>query len=204
MNPREARARELYALLGELPDRDRPISCETMAEEEHPAYRLEKLMLDLNGVERVPAYFVKPKVPSTVEGPKSPAPWPAMLYHHAHGGDYPLGKDELIRGRTHLQKPPYAEELARRGVCSLCIDTWCFGERSGRTESETFKEMLWRGRVLWGMMMYDSIRSLDYLVSRADVDAGRIGISASRWAARWPGGPPRSTSASARAWTSAA
>ena len=90
MNSRTARAKELYALLGDLPDRDRPISCETMAEEEHPAYRLEKLMLDLNGIERVPAYFVKPK---------SPAPWPAMLYNHAHGGDYPLGKDELLRGR---------------------------------------------------------------------------------------------------------
>jgi pimeloyl-ACP methyl ester carboxylesterase len=166
MNTRVARAKELYALLGDLPGRRRPISCKTISEEEHPAYRLEKLMLDLNGIERVPAYFVRPK---------SPAPWPAMLYHHAHGGNYPLGKDELTQGRSHLQQPPYAEELARRGVCSLCIDTWCFGERSGRTESETFKEMLWRGRVLWGMMMYDSIRSLDYLVSRADVDAGRIG-----------------------------
>jgi hypothetical protein len=166
MNRRKVRAGELYALLGDLPDRDRPISSETMAEEEHPAFRLEKLMLDLNGIERVPAYFVKPK---------SPAPWPAMLYNHAHGGDYALGKDELIRGRSHLQQPPYAEELARRGLCSLCIDTWCFGERSGRTEHETFKEMLWRGRVLWGMMVYDSLRAVDYLVSRADVDARRIG-----------------------------
>ena len=63
MNSRTARAKELYALLGDLPDRDRPISCETMAEEEHPAYRLEKLMLDLNGVERVPAYFVETRNP---------------------------------------------------------------------------------------------------------------------------------------------
>ena len=42
MNHRSARAKELYALLGDLPERDRPISCETMAEEEHPAYRLEE------------------------------------------------------------------------------------------------------------------------------------------------------------------
>ena len=175
MNSRNARAKELYALLGDLPDRDRPISCEVMAEEEHPAYRLEKLMLDLNGVERVPAYFAKPKVPSAVEGTKSPAPWPAMLYNHAHGGEYGLGKEELLHSRAALQQPPYAEELARRGICSLCIDTWCFGERSGKTEHETFKEMLWHGRVLWGMMVYDSLRAVNYLVSRPDVDAGRIG-----------------------------
>ena len=35
--------------------------------------------------------------------------------------------------------------------------------------------MLWRGRVLWGMMVYDSLRVIDYLVSRADTDTNRIG-----------------------------
>jgi dienelactone hydrolase len=35
--------------------------------------------------------------------------------------------------------------------------------------------MLWKGRVLWGMMVYDSIRAVDYLVTRPDVDAERIG-----------------------------
>ncbi|HRU07025.1 MAG TPA: acetylxylan esterase, partial [Candidatus Brocadiia bacterium] len=63
---------------------------------------------------------------------------------------------------------------ARLGWCGLCIDTWLFGERRGRTESEVFKEMLWNGRVLWGMMIYDAVRSLDYLVSRPEVDASRI------------------------------
>jgi len=35
--------------------------------------------------------------------------------------------------------------------------------------------MLWQGQVLWGMMVYDSIRALDILAARDDVDAGRIG-----------------------------
>jgi hypothetical protein len=35
--------------------------------------------------------------------------------------------------------------------------------------------MLWQGRVLWGMMVYDSLRALDFLVGRADVDAARVG-----------------------------
>ena len=65
--------------------------------------------------------------------------------------------------------------LASHGYAVLCVDTWCFGERRGRTESEVFKEMLWKGRVLWGMMVYDSLRAMDYLVSRPDVDSRRIG-----------------------------
>jgi dienelactone hydrolase len=28
---------------------------------------------------------------------------------------------------------------------------------------------------MWGMMVYDSLRALDYLTTRSDVDAGRIG-----------------------------
>jgi dienelactone hydrolase len=50
-----------------------------------------------------------------------------------------------------------------------------FGERSHATELDTFKAMLWEGRVLWGMMVYDSLRALDVLAARADVDASRIG-----------------------------
>ncbi|MFN2234708.1 MAG: dienelactone hydrolase family protein, partial [Anaerolineales bacterium] len=74
-----------------------------------------------------------------------------------------------------LQEPPYAKELTSNGYAALCIDSWCFGERGGRRESAIFKEMLWKGQVLWGMMVYDSLRALDYLVSRPDVDAMRIG-----------------------------
>ena len=35
--------------------------------------------------------------------------------------------------------------------------------------------MLWQGRVLWGMMVYDSLRALDWLVTRGDVDPSRVG-----------------------------
>jgi dienelactone hydrolase len=97
------------------------------------------------------------------------------LYNHAHGGEYAIGKDELILGRGGLQKPAYAEELARMSCSALCVDAWGFGERRGRSEHEIFKQMLWEGKVMWGMMVYDSLRAIDYLVSRSDVDASRLG-----------------------------
>jgi len=164
---KERRRQELDELLGDLPDRSRPISMKPVGEEETETYVLEKLVLDLNGFEDVPAYFARPKIASK--------PFPVVLYNHAHGGEYGIGKEELIAGRDALQRPSYAEQLARMGIASLCIDTWAFGERRGRTESEIFKEMLWRGRVMWGMMVFDNLRAVDYLVSRDDVDAGRIG-----------------------------
>jgi dienelactone hydrolase len=157
----------LYSLLGDLPDRQRPISATLIDRDTTPAYRLETLVLDLNGLEPVPAYFISPIEAS--------GPFPTILYNHSHGGEYDIGKKELLAGRTFLSAPPYAEVLARSGYAALCIDHWVFGERRGRTESETFKHMLWHGQVLWGMMLYDSLRAVDYLLTRGDVDPNRLG-----------------------------
>jgi hypothetical protein len=184
-----ARRKELYSLLGDLPDRNRKIGAKLISTQETPGYILEKLVLDLNGLEPVPAYFVKPK---NLAGRA-----PTVLYHHAHGGDYKLGKDEFLRGRSAIHNPPYAELVTSMGWCGLCADTWVFGERfrPGRQkepanthEHDTFKRMLWEGRVLWGMMVYDSIRAMDYLYSRPEVDASRIataGLSMGSTMAWW-------------------
>lgn len=163
----QAQREKLYSLLGDLPPRDRKISVDVVGEEDRESYVLEVLTLDLNGIEPVPAFFAKPK---TGGGAK-----PTILYHHAHGGGYEWGKNELINHRPGFQSPPYAEALTALGFNALCIDMWNFGERSGRSESSIFKEMLWKGQVLWGMMVYDSIRSVDYLCSRPDVDSEKIG-----------------------------
>ena len=170
----------LYSLLGDLPPRTRPVSGELVEREEHEHYILEKLVLDLNPYERVPAYFTTPKSPgaASAAGPRDDRGaqrFPVVLFNHSHGGRYEIGKDELIHGNTYLVEPAYAEALARAGIAALTIDHWNFGERRGRTESELFKEMLWKGRVLWGLMVYDSLKALDYLQTRDDIDPDRIG-----------------------------
>lgn len=164
---RRAHRKLLYSLMGDLPDAKRPIRARLISSEERESYTLEKISLDLNGLEHVPAFFARPHA--------GPAPFPAVLYNHAHGGGFAIGKRELVNPRDAIQSPPYAEELARRGIASLCIDQWNFGERYCRPESQLFKEMLWKGRVLWGMMVFDNLRALDYLCARDDVDAARIG-----------------------------
>jgi pimeloyl-ACP methyl ester carboxylesterase len=164
----EASRQELYSLLGDLPDRRRAIRSELVWREDREKYTVEKLTLDLNGHQPVPAFLVLPRDVAVRKAP-------AVLYNHFHGGKYQQGKDELILGDAkYLQSPPYAELLAARGRVTLCIDHWLFGERSGRSESSLFKEMLWKGQVLWGMMLYDSIRALDYLTTRSEVDAQRV------------------------------
>jgi dipeptidyl aminopeptidase/acylaminoacyl peptidase len=176
------RRSELYGLLGKLPERKRPISGKKRKEEEHDGYLLETWDLDLNGVETVPAYLARPR--------KTAAKAPAVLFDHSHGGGYQIGKQEFIEGRSYLQPKPYAKELTEQGYVALCIDQWVFGERSHTSEPDMFKAMLWRGQVLWGMMVYDSLRALDFLLQAPGVDPQRVatlGMSMGSTMAWWLG-----------------
>jgi acetyl esterase/lipase len=161
------RRRELYALLGDLPDRRRPVGGRKRGEEERDGFVLETWDLDLNGVEIVPAYVARPK---TLSGRA-----PAVLFNHSHGGGYKIGRQEFLEGRTYLHPVPYAKALTDLGFVAVCIDHWIFGERSHTTELDMFKAMLWQGQVLWGMMVYDSLKALDWMAARRDVDPSRIG-----------------------------
>lgn len=143
------------------------MSAELISQQKVGGITCEHLRLNLNGIEPVPALFAKPAA--------APEPLPTILFNHSHGGNYAIGKRELLDGREYMASPSYAEDLTRLGYAALCIDHWAFGERQGQTESALFKQMLWRGQVLWGMMVYDSLKAVDYLTTRPDVDAGRLG-----------------------------
>jgi dienelactone hydrolase len=166
----EHRRKELWGLLGDLPWQHRPAPPKLLSTEEHDGYTLERLVLDLNGVEPVPALLLLPH--------KRRTPAPGLLFIHWHGGMYDLGKEQLVRG-VEVQ-PAYAPVCAQKGLVTLAIDSWCFGERKqeadGKTgEEDAFKLMLWRGQVLFGMMMFDEFRALDYLAARPEVDPQRLG-----------------------------
>jgi hypothetical protein len=168
---RQARRRkELWGLLGDLPEPREP-KAKLLKTTKHEGYTLEHLELDLNGIEPVPGYLLLPD--------KRPPRAPGLMYIHAHGSNYPLGKQELLKGH-----PPYitayAPVCAEKGIIALAIDSWCFGERQRqqdgtRGEYDTFKLMLWKGQVLWGMMMFDEVQAVTYLRSRPEVDGERIG-----------------------------
>lgn len=166
----ERRRRELWGLLGDLPWKHKPQPAKLLGTEKGPGYTLEHLELDLNGFEPVRALLLIPD--------KRQTPAPGLLYIHSHGGHYVLGGDELLKGLSVL--PAYAPVCAEKGLVTLAIDSWCFGARKqeddGHTgEEDAFKLMLWRGQVLWGMMMFDEFQAVTYLASRPEVDPRRLG-----------------------------
>ena len=164
------RRQELWGLLGQLPWSHRPGPPKLVKTEKREGYTLQRLELDLNGVEPVPAILLLPD--------RRPKRAPGLLFIHWHGGMYDLGKEQLLVGAD--AQPAYAPVCAEKGIVTLAIDSWCFGERKheevGRTgEEDAFKLMLWRGQVLWGMMMFDEFQAFDYLAGLPEVDPQRLG-----------------------------
>jgi hypothetical protein len=158
--------KKLLSLLGDLPWDYPQKQPQLRKTEQHEGYTLEYWDFDFNGFETVPGILL---IPTQV---KENAP--AMLYCHAHFGTYEVGKEELLNGRTVM--PAYASVYAKKGMVTLAIDSWCFGQRNTRTEMDTAKEMLWRGQTLFGMMLFDEMRALDFLLSRKEVDPQRVGV----------------------------
>lgn len=166
--------RILYECLGEMPPRPSPVRARTMEKEKREGYTVEKVEID-NGFDSViPAYFVIP------DGLRRPAS--AILLLHWHSGDKagPLFSKESQN---------VLDPLVRRGFILLSIDCYFNGERlglgpAGKVEDNIenqrdslFKLNLWFGRTLWGMMLRDNMIAVDYLLSRPEVDKGRIGAS---------------------------
>ncbi|MEW6161392.1 MAG: alpha/beta hydrolase family protein [Verrucomicrobiota bacterium] len=167
---------KLQGLLGSLPARPSIPQAKLLWRQDRGDFFLEKIVFDNHAGAMVPGYVLLPKNLRTRA--------PAILYCHWHGGEYQNGKEELFK-TSDLPEPP-GPALARQGYVVLAIDAYCFGERErdvpggdagAMGEWTASKFNLWMGRTLWGMMLRDDLMALDYLLSRAEVDPARVGVT---------------------------
>ena len=162
--------------LGDLPPRPSPPRARIISRELRPGYALEKVSIS-NGVDGdVTALLL---LPASRKGPV-----PAILWLHSSTPD----KTQVIIPGTNGGDLSLGEAFVRAGYAVLSPDAYWHGDRagtgpsgtaeSGRAEQEDlFKLNLWLGRTLWGMFVRDDQVALDYLCSRPEVDASRIGAT---------------------------
>ncbi|RMA41954.1 dienelactone hydrolase family protein [Rhodophyticola porphyridii] len=129
-------------------------------------WHLDDLQLTCADGARIPAFFLHP--------PQGAPPARAVVYCHAHGNNYGIGRDELIRGRPALQAP-YAADLAARNIAALCLEMPCFAERATPGETALAKAGLWAGKPLFGRMLAELAAGLGWLAAQPEIDAGRLG-----------------------------
>lgn len=166
---REEYRRQLREMLGldPLPERT-PLNPVITGKVDHPEFTIEKLYFQSRPGLYVTGNLYLPK--------GAAAPAPAVLYVCGHGNNK---KDGVSYGsKTFYQH--HGAWLARHGYVCLVIDTLQLGEIEGLHHG-TYREGMWwwnsRGYTPEGVEAWNSMRAIDYLQSRPEVDPERIGIT---------------------------
>lgn len=141
-----------------------PLEPRTVGVLERDGYRVEKILIQtLPGVLMTANLYV----------PAGKGPFPAVLNVHGH---WPGAKqDRVVQARCI--------GLAKLGFVALAVDALGAGERGvgtalGEYHGEMTAATLYPvGLPLSGLQVYENMRAVDYLQSRLEVDAGRIGIT---------------------------
>jgi len=139
-------------------------------------YRIESLSYEVEPGDRVPALLLIPDAVTPAAKAAAIAIW------HQHAGQYHLGKAEpagLAGDPMHFT----GAALAKEGYVVLCPDALCFEERQdpdgklsgGNFERFEFLRYVVAGKSMAWKNILDMRRAIDYLVSRPEVDAQRIG-----------------------------
>jgi dienelactone hydrolase len=133
---------------------------------------------DLHGLTREDLVLVRggAPVPASFLAPVGAGPFPAILYCHAHGNAWEIGRRELLEGRPALRCGPYGPALTAAGFAVLCLDMPGHGARRAEgSEGALAKAALWRGGTLMGEMLADLRAGVDALSAHPRIDAARIG-----------------------------
>jgi len=136
---------------------------------EHAEFFVEKLHY-----QSLPGLYVTGNlyVPKNLSGTKVPA----ILYGCGHGGVKESGVS--YGNKTTYQQ--HGAWFARHGYVCLIIDTIQLGELEGLHHG-TYREGMWwwnaRGYTPEGVEVWNSMRGIDYLQSRPEVDGEKIGMT---------------------------
>jgi len=166
---REQYRGQLQEMLGLSPMPERTdLRASVAGRVDHPQFTVENVQFQSRPGLYVTGNLYLPK------GQAKPAP--AVLYVCGHGN---VKKDGVSYGSKSFYQH-HGAWLARNGYVCLTIDTLQLGEIEG-VHHGTHRENRWwwlaRGYTPAGVEAWNSIRALDYLQSRPEVDASRLGVT---------------------------
>jgi dienelactone hydrolase len=167
---------KVVASLGDLPPRAERPKADLVSAELRPGFRLERLRID-NGVDGTMSAMLL--IPVGLKGPA-----PTVLWLHSSSYD----RDQLLTPNMNGGEEPLGVTFVKRGWVVFAPDAAWYGDRAGRgpagpreltreQQDSLHKYNLWFGRTLWGMFVRDDQVALDYLCTRPEVDAKKIGAT---------------------------
>ena len=172
---------KLAELVGGFPSarqRLRPVTLETRT---FPGYRREKIVFDSRPGVSVLAYVLLPGKA------KTPAPAMICVPGHGRGVDDIVGIDEQGGDRTDRAgyQHDFAIQVAEAGMAAVAIEPMGFGCRrdplnarqglSRKACDPVAGGALMLGQTLLGWRVWDIMRTVDYILTRAELDSSRVG-----------------------------
>jgi dienelactone hydrolase len=181
----EAWQRQLRAkvveLIGGFPDTHSPLRPQTLEVREFPGYKREKFIYETRPGVGAMAYLLTPT--------GSPAPHPAVICvpGHGRGVDDCVGIDD--KGNDRTDKPGYSHDFAiqavEHGLAAVAIEPMAFGcRRDPKTSAKGLAatacqpaagSALLLGETMIGWRVYDVLRTIDWIETRPELDAKRVG-----------------------------
>jgi dienelactone hydrolase len=176
---RQLRAK-LTELLGGFPERT-PLTAQTLDKRDLTGYTREKIFFESRPGNGVVLYLLLPA--------NSPAPHPTVICvpGHGRGVDDIVGIDESGKDRTG--KPGYQHDFAiqavEHGLAAVAIEPMAFGHRrdprtmakgpSATACQPAAGSALLMGQTMIGWRVWDVMRAIDWIETRPDLDAQRVG-----------------------------
>ena len=172
---------KLTELLGGFPSARQPLRPGTLDTRMFPGYRREKIVFDSRPGVSVLAYVLIPTRAQT------PAATVICVPGHGRGVDDIVGIDE--QGRERADKPGYehdfAVQVAEAGMAAVAIEPMGFGCRRDPLNARqglahkacepTAGGALLLGETIIGWRVWDVMRMIDYIATRPELDASRVG-----------------------------
>ena len=172
---------KLIELLGGFPSERGPLKPFTLETRDYGKYRREKVVFDSRDGVSVLAYVLTPA------GSRTPLPAVICVPGHGRGVDDIVGIDDKGRDRTDKAgyQHDFAVQIAEAGMAAVAIEPMGFGcRRDPRSSKRGLGQSscqpvagtaMLLGQTMIGWRVYDVMRTIDWMASRPELDAKRIG-----------------------------
>jgi dienelactone hydrolase len=174
---------KVLELLGGFPSERTPLKTLTLEVREFPGYRRERFVYETRPGLMALAYLLTPS------GGKQPFGTVICIPGHGRGVDDLVGIDTDGRDRTDKEAAGYEHDFAiqvvEHGMAAVAVEPLAFGCRRDPVNAKkglgqkacdpVAGEALLLGQTLLGWRVWDVMRTIDWIETRPELDAKRVG-----------------------------